>query len=1176
MGKTISSSAFIQLLQRNQGIRGPFLVVCPLSVLVNWQRELLAWTDLDVVIYHGSQDDRKVIYDSEFLYTGKTKADGYKIEIVITTPDTCMNTDTPSSNSRLLTKINWELVIIDEAHLLKNHDSKISTTLRNDFTYRNCLLLTGTPLQNNTDELWSLLNFVDRNEFDDREDFVDKFGDMKTADQLELLQSKLKPYLLRREKEHVEKSVPIKTEVVIEVEMTVPQKQYYRALYEQKTGFLYRGGSKDRPQLTNLAMELRKTCNHPFLIKGARAEITKHFCSDNEVDLLVNTSGKLILLDKLLPKLQADGHKVLIFSQFRMMLNILEDYLAMKSFSYERVDGTITGRKRQAAVDRYMGRNAMPNVSTDYFAMLLSTRAGGVGINLTAADTVIIFDSDWNPQNDIQAQARAHRIGQTKPVTVYRLLTRKTYEMAMFQAASMKLGLDYAVMHNMRGPISDATKESNEESADTRVSKRFTRSSVQDSILSSFVDSMKTGDNYSALSKREIENLLKFGAYDIFREEKDGQTSEESKRFIDEEIDEILKRSSVVIHNGEKKATTESEIQAEKLSTGFAKASFVSSTGTSDNIAVDDPDFWNKVVGLSVDDQNNDSYYGGKRKCRDYVTSYREPDMKSLLYARKSADDENDSGSDEDQDNEVDDSINVPVELTSPNLKKLLTTLVVRGYGNFIQIRKESKLHWAVKNISRICRHLILNLLILSSLNVSESDISTEGSNDVSVPIAEQNSIKEITYDFNYLENYLKSHHASRLALGSWMKELNLDFSQVLDDETIEDNEVMTRCQHFVSSDSSIQLPQTLSFLFANQLNASLQTNGTVDFLSDDIIKQFIVNNVPIETEKDEVKVDEQSGNQEVGFISFLKAFIAKFKATTILPVDFITFDVDRIEKVRLKSRERLNQIEEIFSVTMLSTLVMFHASIYPLESITDEIGEKKFQVELMEGLMKELNTSCTDEAFASTWLPSYDAFLMHELDHIGWPEGKRKLSALETSLNQYFNLQEKIIVPSNVETVDSDANSLTLASDDKVMQNTYKLNNKFVIKRIRELNSSFRKKYSLLLKEQIHAAKQMKKTEQQAEECAKKLVSTVLHSIQKFGRPHLVFESMKEQKIAVFEQFLLTWEGFLMTLGSQYSREVVEPIIKAFIDAHNNYISDVTIDIASVSFLYNSIMKLS
>ena len=414
LGKTIQTAAYLQLLKTHQNLTGPFLVVAPLSTIVNWQREIEAWTDMDAIIYHGSQEDRQLIREYEFSYMSRKKTDGYKIEIVITTPETCLALDNKASNHRELSHIDWEIVVIDEAHKLKNHESKFCSTIREQYSYQNCLLLTGTPLQNNTEELWTLLNFVDRNKFNDKDDFASEYGELKDANQLEKLHNLLKPYLLRREKEHVEKSVPPKEEVIIEVELTISQKQYYRAIYEQNTSFLYKSGTKDGPRLTNLAMELRKCCNHPFLVKGAEIEIIREAAKDESlnnsesgyVETLIQSSGKMVLLDKLLPKLKTQGHRVLIFSQFRIMLDIIEDYLLLRQFSYERIDGAITGGKRQHAIDRYNSKDS------EVFVMLLSTKAGGVGINLTSADTVIIFDSDWNPQNDLQAQARAHRIGQ--------------------------------------------------------------------------------------------------------------------------------------------------------------------------------------------------------------------------------------------------------------------------------------------------------------------------------------------------------------------------------------------------------------------------------------------------------------------------------------------------------------------------------------------------------------------------------------------------------------------------------------------------------------------------------------------------------------------------------------------------------------------------------------------
>ena len=213
--------------------------------------------------------------------------------------------------------------------------------------------------------------------------------------------------------------------------------------------------SKNLPSLMNIMMELRKCCNHPFLIRGAEQSIVaetrekKPELKNDDLVLqsMLDSSGKMVLLDKLLPKLRSQGHKVLVFSQMVRMLDIIQDYLTLKGYSFERIDGGVKINERQAAIDRFSAPGS------DRFIFLICTRAGGCGITLTAADTVIIYDSDWNPQNDIQAQARCHRIGQDKAVKVYRLITNRTYEMEMFQRANLKLGLDKAVLNPLKQNI---------------------------------------------------------------------------------------------------------------------------------------------------------------------------------------------------------------------------------------------------------------------------------------------------------------------------------------------------------------------------------------------------------------------------------------------------------------------------------------------------------------------------------------------------------------------------------------------------------------------------------------------------------------------------------------------------------------------------------------------------
>ncbi len=319
-----------------------------------------------------------------------------------------------------------------------------------------------------------------------------------------------------------------KEETIINVELTVLQKKYYRAIYERNLSVLQKGGkSTNMPSLQNIMMELRKCCNHPFLLKGVEDHIHDEDAShDDRIASLINSSGKMVLLDKLFPKLRAGGHKVLIFSQMVRMLDILEDYLVERGYTYERLDGSKRGLDRQAAIDRFCDSSA------DRFVFLASTRAGGQGINLTAADTVVIFDSDWfgpsfiflplrNPQNDVQAQARCHRIGQTQAVKVYRLVTRNTYEAEMFDRASKKLGLDRAVLSKI-----DA-------------------------------GSIQSGRGEAA---KQIDKWLRHGAYALFSEDGD----EASRNFCDEDIDRIL----------ENRARTVVEAVVEGQSE-FSKASFV-------------------------------------------------------------------------------------------------------------------------------------------------------------------------------------------------------------------------------------------------------------------------------------------------------------------------------------------------------------------------------------------------------------------------------------------------------------------------------------------------------------------------------------------------------------------------------------------------------------------------
>ncbi|XP_061788444.1 chromodomain-helicase-DNA-binding protein 6 isoform X5 [Nerophis lumbriciformis] len=541
LGKTIQSITFLYEIF-SMGIRGPFLIIAPLSTITNWEREFRTWTHMNVIVYHGSQISRQMILQYEMFYRdphGNTVPSVLKFHGLITTFEMVM-ADCPD-----LKKLQWRCVVIDEAHRLKNRNCKLLEGLKL-MNLEHKVLLTGTPLQNSVEELFSLLNFLEPLQFPSESLFLEEFGDLKTDEQVKKLQAILKPMMLRRLKDDVEKNLAPKEETIIEVELTNIQKKYYRAILEKNFSFLSKGANQhNMPNLINTMMELRKCCNHPYLITGAEEKILDSFRKSHSLDVpdvqlqaMIQAAGKLVLIDKLLPKLLSGGHKVLVFSQMVRCLDILEDYLIQRRYTYERIDGRVRGNLRQAAIDRFC------KPDSDRFVFLLCTRAGGLGINLTAADTCIIFDSDWNPQNDLQAQARCHRIGQSKAVKVYRLITRNSYEREMFDKASLKLGLDKAVLQD--------------------INRKGNLNGVQQ------------------LSKLEVEDLLKKGAYGALMDEED-----EGSKFCEEDIDQILQRRTQTI-----------TIQSEGKGSTFAKASFISS-GNRTDISLDDPNFWQKWAKIA-------------------------------------------------------------------------------------------------------------------------------------------------------------------------------------------------------------------------------------------------------------------------------------------------------------------------------------------------------------------------------------------------------------------------------------------------------------------------------------------------------------------------------------------------------------------------------------------------
>jgi chromodomain-helicase-DNA-binding protein 1 len=436
LGKTIQAVSFLSCLHHNHGLYGPFLLVVPLSTLPTWQREFDRWaSELNVVVYVGDVNSRELIKQYELFHPGKGGSHGkLKVNALLTTYEILLK------DKLFLSNVNWAVLVVDEAHRLKNDDSLLYRSLM-EFHTNSRLLITGTPLQNSLKELWSLLHFIMPQKFHTWEAFEEEHsaylqGDSRT---LTALHHQLQPFLLRRVKKDVERSLPAKVERIIHVEMTAIQKEFYRYILTRNFAALNKGLKGSVSSFNNIMVELKKCCNHVHLVRP----VTTPVDLNEHLQDLLRGSGKLAVLDKLLMRLRETDHRVLIFSQMVRMLDILAEYLQYRRLPFQRLDGNVHGELRKQAMEHFNADGSQD------FCFLLSTRAGGLGINLATADTVIIFDSDWNPQNDLQAQARAHRIGQLRQVNVYRLVTRNSIEETILERAKKKMVLDHLVIQRM-------------------------------------------------------------------------------------------------------------------------------------------------------------------------------------------------------------------------------------------------------------------------------------------------------------------------------------------------------------------------------------------------------------------------------------------------------------------------------------------------------------------------------------------------------------------------------------------------------------------------------------------------------------------------------------------------------------------------------------------------------
>ncbi|KAL2557686.1 Protein CHROMATIN REMODELING 19 [Forsythia ovata] len=496
LGKTVQAITYLALLRHLEDDPGPHLIVCPASVLENWERELRKWIpSFTVLQYHGAS---RSAYSKELSSLAKSGLPPPFNVILVCYSLFERHSAQQKDDRKILKRWRWSCVIMDEAHALKDKNSyrwkNLMTVARNA---NQRLMLTGTPLQNDLHELWSMLEFMMPDLFETGDVDLRKLLNAEDMDLIARMKSILGPFILRRLKSNVMQQLVPKMHMIEYVHMERAQEDAYKEAIEN-----YRAASETRiakssgmnsnsvasvlpgRQISNYFLQFRKIANHPLLVRRIFTDddvvcfakmlhpkgvfgfectlerVIEELKSYNDFsihrlllyygdtgmkgmlsDEHVMISAKCRALAEFLPKLKLSGHRVLIFSQWTSMLDILEWTLDVIGVTYRRLDGSTQVTERQTIVDTF-------NKDASIFACLLSTRAGGQGLNLTGADTVIIHDMDFNPQIDRQAEDRCHRIGQTKPVTVYRLVTKDTVDENVYEIAKRKLTLDAAVLES--------------------------------------------------------------------------------------------------------------------------------------------------------------------------------------------------------------------------------------------------------------------------------------------------------------------------------------------------------------------------------------------------------------------------------------------------------------------------------------------------------------------------------------------------------------------------------------------------------------------------------------------------------------------------------------------------------------------------------------------------------
>lgn len=531
LGKTIQTISLLSYLYEVKKVKGPFLVIVPLSTLTNWNIEFDKWCPaLKKISFKGSPAERKSMHQEIRLGN---------FNVVLTTFEYIIRDKT------LLSRVRWVHMIIDEGHRMKNASSKLSETLTQHYHSDYRLILTGTPLQNNLPELWALLNFVLPKIFNSVKSFDEWFNTPFTStggqDKIELseeetllvirrLHKVLRPFLLRRLKRDVEKDLPDKVEKVVKCKMSALQLKLYRMMLKYNAivaGIDENGKPILIKGVNNQLMQLRKICNHPFVY----GEIEQLIHPLNETnDYIWRIAGKFELLDRILPKFKETGHKVLLFFQMTQIMNIMEDFLHFRGMNYMRLDGGTRSDERTVLLKAFNDPNS------ECFCFLLSTRAGGLGLNLQTADTVIIFDSDWNPHQDLQAQDRAHRIGQKNEVRILRLITEDSIEEMILERAAAKLEID--------GKVIQAGKFDNKSTAEEQEAllRALMEKEEERRINGSEEEQDLDDDELNQIIARNDHELEVFKRLDLERAERSKDKEYATRLFSDQELPECYTR----------------------------------------------------------------------------------------------------------------------------------------------------------------------------------------------------------------------------------------------------------------------------------------------------------------------------------------------------------------------------------------------------------------------------------------------------------------------------------------------------------------------------------------------------------------------------------------------------------------------------------------------------------